>query len=159
MTSIRLLTAFIKVPCHQNYGITGTFYSLIQSYLDERHQRVKLVNNDYKSCSSLEIVKHGVLQDSVFGPLSFLLYINDITKTTNTTNNNNKSKLVLFKDNTSLIITSPNPTKRTKDINGAFKYICNWFKAHLLSLNFEKTSLIQFLIKNSSHIPQQCWMC
>ena len=30
--------------------------------------------------------------------------------------------------------------------------IDNWFKANLWSLNFEKTSLIQFLTKNSSHI-------
>ena len=27
------------------YGKTGTFYSRIKSYLDDRHQRVKLVNN------------------------------------------------------------------------------------------------------------------
>jgi len=34
-----------------------------------------------------------------------------------------------------------------------FTNINNWFKASLLSLNFEKTSLIQFLTKNSSLIP------
>ena len=40
-----------------------------------------------------------------------------------------------------------------KDINGMFKNTNNWFKASLLSLNFDKTSLIQFLTKNSSLIP------
>ena len=34
------------------YGKTGTFYSPIKSYLEDRHQRVKLVNIDYRACSS-----------------------------------------------------------------------------------------------------------
>ena len=71
----------------------------------------------------------------------------------NTKHNNNKSKFVLFMNDTSLIITSPNTTNFIKDINGVFTSINNWFQANLLSLNFEKTSLIQFLIKNSSLIP------
>jgi len=33
-----------------------------------------------------------------------------------------------------------------------FASVNNWFQANLLSLNFGKTSLIQFLAKNSSHI-------
>jgi hypothetical protein len=37
----------------------------------------------------------------------FLLYINDITKITNTKDNNNQTKLVLFADDTRLIIISP----------------------------------------------------
>jgi len=66
------------------------------------------------------MVKHGVLQGSVLGPLLFLLFINDIMKITNTEDNNNKSRLVLFADDTSRIITSPNPTNFIIDINGTF---------------------------------------
>jgi len=120
--------------------------------LKDRPQKVKQVN-DYKSCSSWGIVKHGVPQGSIFGPLLFLLYINCIMKITYTKDNNNKSTLALFVDDTSLIITNPNPTNFIKDINGALININNWIKAKLLSLNFEKTSLIQFLTKNNSHIP------
>jgi hypothetical protein len=81
-----------------------------------------------------------------------LLYINDITKITNI-KYNNKSKLAVFVDDKSLIITSPNPTNFTKDIYGVLTNISNWFKAKLLSVNFEKTSLIPFLTSNSLHIP------
>jgi hypothetical protein len=94
-----------------------------------------------------------VPQGSVLGPLFFLLCINDITKITDTKGNNNKSKLVLFVDDTSLITTGPNPTNFIKNVNGAFTNMNNWFKANLWSLNFEKTSLLQFLSKNSSHFP------
>jgi hypothetical protein len=86
------------------YGITGIFYSLMKSYLENRHHRVQLENNNHKSCSSWGIVKHGVLQGSVLGPLLFLFYINDVTKIKNTKYKNNKSKLAVFVDDTSLII-------------------------------------------------------
>jgi hypothetical protein len=33
-----------------------------------------------------------------------------------------------------------------------FRYITNWFKTSLLSLNFDATSLVQFLTKNTKHI-------
>jgi hypothetical protein len=50
-----------------------------------------------------------------------LLYVNDITKITNTKDDNNKSKLVLFCGWYSL-----NPTNFIKDINGAFTNINNF---------------------------------
>jgi hypothetical protein len=69
----------------------------------------------------LVIVKQGVSQSSILGPLLFLLYINEIMKILNTKDNNNKSKLVGFVDDASPIITSPNPTNFIKNINGALQ--------------------------------------
>ena len=63
---------------------------------------VKLVNSGYKSWSIVVIALYYIM------------------KITNTKNNNNKSKLVLFADDPSLFITSPNPTNIMQDINGAF---------------------------------------
>jgi hypothetical protein len=69
--------------------------------------------------------------------------------------NNNKSKLVLFPDDTSLIITRQNPITFMKDKNRAFTTIDNnWFKANLLSLNFEKTNLTLSLPMTTIVAPQ-----
>jgi hypothetical protein len=86
------------------YGITGITHKLIKSYLKSRYQRVVLNNHSSGSCSKWGERTLGVPQGSVLGPLLFLLYINDLPQITN-----ENSKIVLFADDTSMIITNPNP--------------------------------------------------
>jgi hypothetical protein len=64
--------------------------------LTGRYQRVIFGNGiDSKNRSKLEIIKCGVPQGSVLGPLFFLLYIKDLPKIINKNNN-----MVLFADDT-----------------------------------------------------------
>ena len=65
-----------------------------------------MVLNNYfpHSYSSWDEVTHGVPQRSIIGPLLFLLYVNNLPQITN-----DNSKLVLFVDDTSVIIANPNP--------------------------------------------------
>jgi hypothetical protein len=77
------------------------------------------------------------------GPLLFLLYINDLPNTISS-----KSKPVLFAGDTSIIITNSRFTDHEINTSQIFKNINDWFKANLLTLNFDKTYFIEFLAKN-----------
>jgi hypothetical protein len=65
----------------ESCGIEGKFKMLIESYLTGRYQRVIVGNGiDSNNGSKWEIIKCGVPQCSILGPLFFLLYINDLPK-------------------------------------------------------------------------------
>ena len=78
------------------------------------------------------------------GPLLFLVYINDLPKDIE-----HKAIPILFADDTSILITSPNNTQFQNYLNTVFGQLNKWFKANLLSVNFDKTSFIQFINKRT----------
>ena len=65
---------------------------------------------------------------------------------------NENPKIVLFADDTSMIITNPNPSNFEKSVNKIIQDINEWFNTNLLSLNLDKTHFIQFVTKNSSSV-------
>jgi len=76
-------------------GIIGTANKWFESYLTDREQFVSI--NGYPSDCS--IVKHGVPQGSVLGPLLFVIYINDLHTCIK------NSKTFHFADDTNLLFT------------------------------------------------------
>jgi hypothetical protein len=84
------------------YGISGKFYDLVKSYLDGRYQKVTLSHNNGTE-SNWEKIKQGVPQRSILGPIFFLIYINDLPKLAPV-----GTKVLLYVDDTSIIVTSPN---------------------------------------------------
>jgi len=63
-----------------------------------------------------------------------------------TINDNNIS--VLFADDTSIIVKSPNPKDFQTNMVKAFDRVHKWFKVNSLSINVKKTHYIQFKTKN-----------
>ena len=117
-----------------HYGIRGTPLSLFRSYLFGRRQFVSIAG----SKSSYSIIRHGVPQGSVLGPLLFLLYINDLHYAIKF------SMVHHFADDTNILHINESPKQLAKHINIDLKLLCNWLNANKISLNKSKTEYIIF---------------
>ena len=80
------------------YGIRGKVFTWLKSYLNNRKQYVH-----YNGCDSdAKTVTHGVPQGSIIGPLPFILYINDFSRSSDLLFS------ILFADDTSVFIEGTN---------------------------------------------------
>jgi hypothetical protein len=119
------------------YGIEGKFKTLIKSYLMGRHQRVVLDNKGNRgSTSKWEMIKCEVPQGSILGPLLFLCYINDLPQILN-----KDDYMVLYADDTSIIITDRNKSNFKINLNRTFNKINTWFSTNTLTLNPKKLNI------------------
>ena len=116
--------------CH--YGIHGLTNKWFESYLANRKQFVS-VNGFAASTSSITC---GVPKGFVFGPLLFLLYINDLQVAIK------HCKVHHFADDTNLLISNKLLKRLNKLLNIDLKNLTNWLNANKVSLNVSKTELI-----------------
>jgi len=86
---------FILIQKLEKYGVRGLVLDWFKSYLINRKQYT--VISDYQS--KLQTVTCGVPQGSVLGPLSFLIYVNDIQSAVSS------ATVKLFADDTNLFFS------------------------------------------------------
>jgi len=118
----------ILVDKLQFYGIDGKFKTFIESYLTNRYQKVTLNKTDYNNNTSEWVrINCGVPQGAILGPLLFLIYINDLPTLINKDNN-----ILLYANDTSVVITDNNTDDFNLHANMLFNDINTWFKNNLL---------------------------
>ena len=89
-------------------------------------------------------IKHGVPQGSVLGPLLFLLYINDISQSSEIL------KFFLFADDTTVFYSADPSDPNTEQIlNTELEKVSCWLAANKLSLNVKKYNFLHFHHGNS----------
>ena len=118
----------------ESYGIRGNILNWLKSYLSNRTQYVHY--NDYDS--DKKTVTHGVPQGSILGPLLFILYINDFSRSSDLLFS------ILFADDTSVFIEGTNYDKVIDIVNKELELINIWLIANKLTVNIKKTHYMMF---------------
>ena len=119
------------------YGIKNSALDLFKSYLSNRKQYVDFLNNR-SAYASLNV---GVPQGSILGPLLFIIYVNDITASSNI------FKFLMYADDTTLFTTIncfENNENTNQYINDELSKINEWLIFNKLSLNASKTKFMVF---------------
>ena len=99
---------------------------LMSSYLDKRHQSVK-TNGVISTSRSIHA---GVPQGSVLGPLLFIMFVNDITRS---------FPCYLFADDCIIEQSGYTATQAITKTNNLLVGVANWYECNLLKLNTTKT--------------------
>jgi hypothetical protein len=117
------------------YGVLGKFYNFVictVSYLGGSYQKVTL-GPSRSIESNWEETEQGVPQGSILGPIFFFIYINDLPNLAPI-----DTKILLYADDTSIIVTSPNLENFETKMDKLFGDINKLFQVNQLILNYNK---------------------
>ena len=113
-------------------GIRGHALEWFKSYLESRFQIV-FTNG---VLSDKAILRCGVPQGSILGPLLFLIYINDLTTIAD------YATVRMYADDTNMTFTACSIPELQHDMNIDLQFLQNWLIANRLTLNVLKTEFM-----------------
>lgn len=115
-------------------GVRGGPLQLLQNYLTNRVQKVKINEN----VSSGQIITTGVPQGTVLGPILFLVYINEIG------NLPINGRVVSYADDTTILFSAEKWQDVYRQAEVSLSIVLQWLNTSLLSLNLTKTYFMSF---------------
>lgn len=124
----------------ESMGIRGKVLEILKNYLKDRVQYVKINN----TLSKPLIIKTGVPQGTVLGPILFLIYIDQITRI------DNNASIISYADDTVLVFRSDNWEKVYKTASIGLSAVNCWLDNSLLTLNHKKTKFMTFSVSSAT---------
>ena len=115
------------------YGVKGNNLKWFHSYLSKRKQDIEFQNDDKKEKTNSLTIKCGVPQGSILGPLLFIVYVNDLYRSSNIL------KHIMFANDANLFCSGKHIKNLFQTANIELEKIAIWFQAKKLSLNESKT--------------------
>ena len=122
---------FVKL---RNFGVAGNLLRWFEDYLSGRYQRVTVMGITSEPLPVLS----GVPQGSILGPLLFLVYVNDLTKSTSS-----NTIVTMFADDTKCHRALQHPDDNTI-LQSDLDKITVWRHDWKMSLNQSKCGVVDF---------------
>ena len=124
-------------------GVGGPLLLWLESYLNERSQRVVLSGQTSPTLKT----NAGVPQGSILGPLLFLVFINDIET-------NIMSNMYIFADDATLAKSYVKTADAEMCLNRDLLQVSEWAKKWMVTFNSSKTVFVDFSLKHANCSPK-----